>query len=339
MSEQSQVISKTAFITGGASGIGSALTSRLLEDGWYVFVADKDVTSVKDTEKLRAVQCDTSSWESQVAAFRRAIYWRASGGGRIDLVAPIAGIGERQWLPFLEVSSAEKPQEFTKPDLTCLEVDLTGVLYTVAIAVQHFRRQPRTGDGLLGRIGLVASICGLYCVPSLPIYTAAKHALVGLTRSYGKLLSDEGITVNALAPNVVQTNISSPVFYEQLAIQGLLTPMDGLMDAFKTIVESQCSGEVFECGPAGGWTRSKATEYLDSKSANPMISQHSIAESSVIMSGTHQQGTVDSAATAPTRQPGNVENNNPVPLGYAITMWLHRHTTHRRAPFAHRRRP
>lgn len=218
---------------------------------------------MKDTDKLRSVHCDASSWDSQVAAFRRAVYWRSSGGGRIDFVAPIAGIGERQWLPFPEDSAAAKAQDFTKPDLTILDVDLTGVLYTVALAVQHFRRQTHAEGGLLGRIGLVASVCGLYCVPSLPIYTAAKHALVGLTRSYGKLLVDEGITVNAIAPNVVQTSISSPVFYEKLAKENLLTPMDGLMEAFKTMLDSKCSGEVFECGPAGGWTKREATEYLD----------------------------------------------------------------------------
>lgn len=229
-------------------------------------MADKNVANVKDTERLRSVQCDTASWDSQVAAFRRAIYWRASDGGRIDFVAPIAGIGERKWIPSPKVSSAENTQDFTKPDLTTLDVDLTGVLYTVALAVQHFRRQTRTEEGILGRIGLVASICGLYCVPSLPIYTAAKHALVGLTRSYGKLLEDEGITVNAVAPNVVQTSISSPLFYEKLAKLDLLTPMDGLMDAFETMLKEKCSGEVFECGPAGGFTAREATQFLDEKS-------------------------------------------------------------------------
>lgn len=230
-------------------------------------MADKNVTEVKDTDRLRAVQCDTSSWDSQVAAFRRAIFWRASAGGRIDFVAPIAGIGERQWLPFPDMSSAEKPQDFTKPDLSVIDVDFTGVLYTVALAVQHFRRQTAAEDGLLGRIGLVASVCGIYCVPSLPIYTAAKHALVGLTRSYGKLLADEGITVNAVAPNVVQTNISAQQFYEKLAKESLLTPMDGLMSAFDAMLSDKCSGEVFECGPAGGYTKREASGYLDKETA------------------------------------------------------------------------
>lgn len=229
-------------------------------------VADKEVVNVENTERLLAVQCDTSSWDSQVAAFQTAINWRSSGGGRIDFVAPIAGIGERQWLPFPEVTSGENPHTFAKPDLSVIDVDLTGVLYTVAIAVQHFRRQTNIESGLLGRIGLVASVCGIYCVPSLPIYTAAKHALVGLTRSYGKLLVEEGITVNAIAPNVVQTRISAPQFYDRLARKNLLTPMDGLMRAFQTILDTTCSGEVFECGPAGDWTNREATAYLDEES-------------------------------------------------------------------------
>ncbi|KZM18961.1 oxidoreductase [Ascochyta rabiei] len=183
------------------------------------------------------------------------------------ITAPITGIGDRKWIPFPRESTAANSQEFTKPDLTVLDVGLTGVLYTVALAVQHFRRQTRTDDRLLGRLGLVASVCGLYCVPSLPIYTTAKHALVGLTRSYGKLLVDERITVNAVAPNVVQTSISSPVIYDKLAKDNLLTPMDGLMDAFDTMLGSSCSGEVFECGPAGGWTQRAATEYLNKGSA------------------------------------------------------------------------
>ena len=256
-------LSLTYKFSGGASGIGLALTRRLLDEGWHVCVADRDVSRLEPSERLHTVQCDTTSWEAQLAAFQEAIDWRASDGGRINFVAPVAGIGERQWIPFPEVTTASDSWDFTKPDLSILNVDLTGVLYTMALAVQHFRRQKRSEDGLLGRIGIVASVCGLYCVPSLPIYTAAKHALVGVTRSYGKLLIDEGITVNAIAPNVVETSISSPLFYQNLAKENLLTPMDGLMDAFKTILDSNCSGEIFECGPTGGWTKREAVEYLD----------------------------------------------------------------------------
>jgi NAD(P)-dependent dehydrogenase (short-subunit alcohol dehydrogenase family) len=117
-----------------------------------------------------------------------------------------------------------------------------------------------------GKIGLVASVCGFYCVPSLPIYTAAKHALVGLTRSYGVLLKDEGMMLSAVAPNVVRTSISSGVFYDQMEEQGLLTPMEGVLNAFKDMLKTDGSGEVYECGTKGGWTKRQGAEYLDAES-------------------------------------------------------------------------
>lgn len=165
--------------------------------------------------------------------------------------------------------------QFEKPDLGVVDVDLTGVLYTVALAVQQFRRQDAVawGNGdddgekrFKGKIGLVASVCGFYCVPSLPVYTAAKHALVGLTRSYGVLLQDEGITVNAVAPNVVRTGISDSRFYDMLEGKGLLTPMEGLMEAFYEMLRSGVSGKVFECGPKGGWNMKNGAGYEDAQS-------------------------------------------------------------------------
>lgn len=56
-----------------------------------------------------------------------------------------------------------------------LDVDLTGVLYTIGIAIQQFRRQDVGPNGFRGKIGCVASVCGFYCAPTLPIYTAAKQ--------------------------------------------------------------------------------------------------------------------------------------------------------------------
>lgn len=156
-----------------------------------------------------------------------------------------------------------------KPDLGIIDVDLTGVLYTVALAVQQFRRQEPVDWSTAaerryrGKVGLVASVCGFYCVPGLPIYTAAKHALVGLTRSYGALLEGEGIALSAVAPNVVRTGISSDGFYDQMEERGLLTPMEGVLDAFGHMLSGDDSGNVYECGPNGGWTKRQCTEYLD----------------------------------------------------------------------------
>jgi NAD(P)-dependent dehydrogenase (short-subunit alcohol dehydrogenase family) len=108
-------------------------------------------------------------------------------------VYPIAGIGERVWTP----NSPTMTSGFEKPDLSVIDIDLTGVMYTVSLAVQQFRRQ-EPKNGIRGKIGCVASVCGFYCVPTLPIYTAAKHGINGFVRSFGKYLPEEEITMNAV---------------------------------------------------------------------------------------------------------------------------------------------
>lgn len=266
---------RTAYITGGASGIGAALTLYLLMKGWRVFIADRNAAGAEefarkhdpDYKRLWYAECDTASWDSQLAAFQEALTFL---GGRIDFVAPIAGIGEKKWLPLPEQSNALAADEFQKPDLSVVDIDLTGVLYTIALAVQQFRRQDAISSAEWrgkGKIGLVASVCGFYCVPALPIYTAAKHALIGLTRSYGKLLPKEDITVNAVAPHVVRTAISSGEFYDKLQEKGLLTPLSGVIAAFEEILSGDDSGQVYECGPQNRhWTVREGAEYLDQKS-------------------------------------------------------------------------
>jgi NAD(P)-dependent dehydrogenase (short-subunit alcohol dehydrogenase family) len=110
-------------------------------------------------------------------------------------------------------------------------------------------------------------VCGIYDLATMPIYTAAKHALTGLTRSYGKLLPEEHIVLSAVAPNVVRTGIdSNPEFFHQLETKNILTPMAGLMEAFNEIINASTSGEVFECGPRGGWTKRLGMTYLDPES-------------------------------------------------------------------------
>lgn len=176
-----------------------------------------------------------------------------------------------------------KADEFAKPDLSVIDVDLTGVLYTLALAIQQFRRQEpvawSANRQFRGKIGLVASICGFYCVPSVPIYTSAKHAVIGLTRSYGVLLKAEGITINAVAPNVVRTGISSDAFYDKLEGEGLLTPMEGLMSAFDEMLQNDTSALVYECGPKGGWNLREGAQYLDEESRKccELISQRAMA--------------------------------------------------------------
>ncbi|KAK4995925.1 hypothetical protein LTR66_004363 [Elasticomyces elasticus] len=258
----------TAYITGGASGIGRAVTLMHVVKGTKVFIADRDLEGAKafaselnedkSEDVAFAVKVDVTDWDQQLAAFEKVV----AQFGRLDYVYPIAGIAERAWLP-----TDLKAQGFVKPDLTVLDADLNGVLWTISLAVQQFRRQEKNKNGFRGKIGCVASVCGFYCVPTLPVYTAAKHAVNGFVRSYGKYLPEEGITLNAVCPNVIRTNISSGAFYDKLEEQGLLTPMDGVVEAYESMLgSSDVSGELFEVGPKGGYKTRPAQEYLDEPS-------------------------------------------------------------------------
>ncbi|KAK5009732.1 hypothetical protein LTR60_005127 [Cryomyces antarcticus] len=141
---------RNAYITGGASGIGRAVAQMLIDKGAKVFIADCDLKGAeafaaelnKNGRVAFASQVDVMDWEQQLSAFKQAV----DEFGRIDYVYPIAGIGERAWLP-----NDPKAKEFVKPDLTVLDADLTGVLWTVSLALQQFRRQEKSKHGFRGK--------------------------------------------------------------------------------------------------------------------------------------------------------------------------------------------
>ncbi|KAK3706310.1 hypothetical protein LTR37_012825 [Vermiconidia calcicola] len=284
---------KTAYITGGASGIGQAVTEMLAGKGIKVVIADQNfegaeklVDSLKSAgHDASCLQCNVNDWESQLTAFEHAIDIL---GGRIDYVFPIAGIGERK-----AIQNDPKATKFEKPDLTVIDVDLNGVLYTAFLAVQQMRRQGKDEGGFRGKsecldaslvaradcdeVAVTASVCGFYCVPTVPVYTAAKHGVVGFVRSYGKYLPEEGISMNAVCPNVVRTKISTDQFYDKVEADKLLTPMQGVVDAFEKCVDSDISGECLEIDPTGGVTPKAPAPHLNDETTRilDMIGQRS----------------------------------------------------------------
>jgi len=257
---------KTAFVTGGASGIGKAVSEMLAGRGIKVCVADMNADGAKATaDKIGngaiSAQVNAADWDSQLAAFEKAV----DAFGRIDYVFPIAGIGERK-----AIKNDPSAKKFEKPDLATIDVDLNGVLYTSYLAIQQMRRQEKDDSGYRGKIVATASMCGFYCVPTVPVYTAAKHGVVGFVRSYGKYLPEESITINAICPNVIRTSISTDVFYEKMATLGLMTPIENVVDAFASCLDGDISGECLEVGPNGGFPAKAPTPHLDKETTKTL---------------------------------------------------------------------
>jgi NAD(P)-dependent dehydrogenase (short-subunit alcohol dehydrogenase family) len=109
---------KTAYITGGASGIGRAVAEMLAKRGSNIILADKNIEGVKEVSKhlvntysinCYGIEVDVADWEPQAEAFRKA-----SSNTRIDYVFPIAGIGEKSWV---KNDPNSKPDSYEMPNL------------------------------------------------------------------------------------------------------------------------------------------------------------------------------------------------------------------------------
>ena len=109
---------------------------------------------------------------------------------------------------------------------------------------------------------------------ALPIYTAAKHGVVGLVRSYGKHLPTEAITLNAICPNVVRTSISTEAFYSDMEARCLLVPMETVVQAFERCLDTDISGETLEIEPHSGITHRSAPEPFDKDAKDTLSLLH-----------------------------------------------------------------
>ncbi|CZR68757.1 related to 15-hydroxyprostaglandin dehydrogenase (NAD(+)) [Phialocephala subalpina] len=232
------VQNKVGLVTGGAAGIGLALTKHLLSKGWRVVIADKDVNTGKKVAKelgpdVFFLECDVSDWDSSAVMFKNAFEW----AGHIDFLAANAGTAEHESLYALP----EDPEP-QKPNLATIEVDLLSTFYGLKL-YRHYVRKSGAGGG---KVVATASMAGLYPMFVAPIYGAAKHGLVGLCRAAGpRLYSSENITLNCVCPGPVDTGISPGM--QKLVPEEHMTPMDVVVSAFDKFLSEDITGQVAEC--------------------------------------------------------------------------------------------
>ncbi|KAF5001546.1 hypothetical protein FDECE_10894 [Fusarium decemcellulare] len=245
------LVGETAYITGILNASEFPFECGRLKDtdGMKIFIADWNPTAAEQVaaelnskagdQVAWAAHVDVSDWKSQRQAFESAVKQL----GRIDYVFPIMQIPEQHWLP---EDLGTRSGKFEKPNLKVFEVNANGAFYSAALAISQFRRQEPNMKGFRGKICSIASACGFYCIPTLPVYTASEHAVVGFTRAFGRYLPREQITLNTICPNIVAAGISTGSFYEKAEARDHLITLEALTSAFEHVMTTGISGEAIE---------------------------------------------------------------------------------------------
>ncbi|KAK7206467.1 hypothetical protein BZA70DRAFT_105200 [Myxozyma melibiosi] len=230
-----------AIVTGASSGIGLALSIHLIEKSWTVVLADLAPPPVSaltlSPGKSEFFKTDVTSWDNVAALFKHTF----NTYSRLDFVAANAGIDDRD--DVVAESAAEEPEPL---NFKTIDVDLYGSLNTYWCSLHYMRRNP---DGRHGKIVFTASSAGLYAFPSNPEYCAAKHGLMGFTRSVAQPLEKDKITVNAICPALVKTGLAPAELLRQIP-QEQMTPMSTIMRAYDIFLDDEdykVTGQTVEC--------------------------------------------------------------------------------------------
>jgi len=232
---------QVALVTGAASGIGLATATAFAESGAAVVLADFNEQALRAaTDKLTAaghrvtgVTCDVSD-EGQTAA----MVARAVGEyGRLDMAFNNAGV---------QAPPSDAADELAENFDRVTAINLRGVWASMKHELHHMRDQ---GSGAIVNC---SSLGGLVGMPSRAAYHAAKHGVIGLTKSAALEYASCGIRINAVCPGVILTGMSADM-------------METQADAMTEILKDQPTGRIGradEVAAAVLWLCSPAASFV-----------------------------------------------------------------------------
>ena len=184
---------KVIIVTGAGTGLGLATAQRLASEGARLTLVDRDEKALEGARdaiggEALLVTADVSAEDQVRAAVERTV----GELGRVDGLYNNAGIEGKQD-PVEEYDSGQLDK--------VIDVNLKGVLYGMKHVLPHLKAQ---GSGAIVN---AASVGGIRAVPNLIAYVASKHAVTGMTRQAAVEYGQYGVSVNAVAPGAIMTDM------------------------------------------------------------------------------------------------------------------------------------
>ena len=221
---------RSAIVTGGAAGIGLAVVQRLAASGADVAIWDVNEQALATAAasvsgvKVHTAKVDITQLDQVETAFAGTV----EALGKVDALVNSAGIAGQN------TTVIDYPVEEW---LRVFDINTHGTFYCCKTAARHMAARG------YGRIVNIASIAGKEGNPNASAYSASKAAVIGLTKSLGKELARQNITVNCVTPAAVRTAIFDQMTQQHIDFMLSKIPMGrfGLVDEIAALVSWMCT--------------------------------------------------------------------------------------------------
>jgi 3-oxoacyl-[acyl-carrier protein] reductase len=211
MTEQS-LSGRVALVTGGTRGIGLATVRALVNAGATVVLTGRDEARAKDAAATAGAAAGLALDVTDAKAVSSLVRGVAKEHGKLDIVVANAGIMEDALLGMIREDVVD----------TTLSTNVAGTLHTVQAAARAMMRKKT------GAIVVLASIVGEYGSAGQTVYAASKAAVANIAKSAAKELGRSGIRVNAVAPGVIETDLTAGLSEDAKAENTGKTPLGRL---------------------------------------------------------------------------------------------------------------
>jgi meso-butanediol dehydrogenase / (S,S)-butanediol dehydrogenase / diacetyl reductase len=188
-----QLEGKVALITGGGTGIGSAIAERFVAEGAKICITGRR-QEMLDQEAARLPKGFVTTCAGDVATFEdasRMVEKTVAFGGKLDVLINNAGIDPPGTVTDID------PEVWKR----VIETNLTGPLYLMKLSIPHMIK---SGGGSVINI---ASLAGVRCIPAMPAYCASKAGLIMLTQQAALDYGAKGVRCNVVCPGGVRTTM------------------------------------------------------------------------------------------------------------------------------------